>query len=73
MRNVRPADWAYLVVSFALSLWLIEAQRKDMSWTDTKIRVYWRIAKVCREVRYAVLTLERHALDLCNQELEGRD
>lgn len=73
MRNVRPVDWAYLVVSFALSLWLIEAQQKDITQADVKIRVYWRIAKICREVRYVVLRLERHALDLCNQELERRN
>lgn len=72
MKSVRPADWAYLAVSFLLSLWLIEAQRKDMNLSDFKVSCYWGVAKFCRRLRLVVLDVEKHAIDLCNEELERR-
>lgn len=72
MKPVRPADWVYLVVSFALSMWLIEAQRSDMPLSDAKATAYLAIARWCRRVRIAAMEMERHAIDLCNQELERR-
>ena len=72
MKHIRTGDWAYLVASFALSLWLVEAQRKDLNLSDLRISAYWSVVKVARQVRVAALRVERAFVAVVNEELERR-
>lgn len=71
-KPVRPTDWLYLVVSFALSYWLIEAQRRDLSASDIRLLVWHRMSKAVRSVNIALMEIELRLVKMCDYELERR-
>lgn len=72
MKSVRPVDWAYLFVSFALSLYLIERQYEDNTFSDSRIRLYQMLIRACRKVNIAAMEMELLATTRINDELERR-
>ncbi len=72
-KPIQGSDWAYLVLSFVLSLWLIEAQRRDLTLSEAKLLTLHRMSKMVRRVNIALMELELQLVHLCNQELERRN
>lgn len=72
MRNVKPADWAYLLVSFMLSLYLLERQYEDNSISDARIKAYRWLIRLCRNINIAMMEVELRATKRINEELEWR-
>lgn len=72
-RPTRGSDWAYLILSFALSMWLVKAQSEDLSLSDMRLRTYHRMSKTVRRVNIALMELELQLVHMCNRELERRD
>lgn len=72
-KPIQGADWAYLILSFALSMWLIKAQSQDLSLSDVRLLTYHRMSKVVRRVNIFLMELELQLVHMCNQELERRD
>ncbi len=72
-KQIRVADWAYLIASFALSMWLVKAQRQDLSLSDMRLMTYHRMSKAVRRVNIVLMELELQLVHMCNRELERRD
>lgn len=72
MKAAKPSDWAYLFVSFALTMWLLKVERGDMSISDMKAAAYYRIVVWCRHANIALMEMELRAIRLCDAELEKR-
>lgn len=71
-KPIRLADWVYLFLSFALSMWLVKAQTQDMTLSDIRLMTYHRMTKVVRRANIALMEAELLLLHMCNRELERR-
>lgn len=71
-RPIRTGDWVYLIASFALSLWLIEAQKQDLSLSDLRLMTFHRASKIVRSMNIFLMEIEVLLVNMCNAELEGR-
>jgi hypothetical protein len=72
VKSAKPSDWAYLIVSFALTVYLLKVEREGFTASDAKAAMYFSVAKWCRKANIALMEMELRALRLCDDELEKR-